>query len=213
MTLRSNISKTSARVLSGVPNTKKQMKSRGRRPTAFIVSRWNGTIKKYAMIYSFAIILPKWMNYNLCSDAILPFSVTLLQLTWLIVLCGPWCRPWMKMERQERELVEKAIPSSTKYKNKWALTIFGERQISLSVIASVLDPGGLFKGYDLHKVAQLFTSIGEMDAVTLNYWLSKFVMELAKKSGKRCPSKTVYGIICGIDALNSLDNSERRWDE
>ena len=62
-----------------------------------------------------------------------------------------------------------------------------------------------------------------MDAVTLNYWLSKFVMELAKKSGKRCPSKTVYGIVCGIwpyleekndaDALNSLDNSERRWGE
>ena len=39
----------------------------------------------------------------------------------------------------------------------------------------------LFKGCDLHKVAQLFTSIEEMDAVTLNYWLSKFVMKVAKK--------------------------------
>ena len=30
---------------------------------------------------------------------------------------------------EERELiVEKAIPSSTKYKNKWAVTIFGEWQ-------------------------------------------------------------------------------------
>ena len=46
----------------------------------------------------------------------------------------------------------------------------------------VIDPGGLFKGYDLHKVAQFSTSIEEMDAVTLNYWLSKFVMEVAKKS-------------------------------
>ena len=37
---------------------------------------------------------------------------------------------------EERELVEKAIPSSTKYRNKWAVTIFSEWQISWSVIAS-----------------------------------------------------------------------------
>ena len=48
---------------------------------------------------------------------------------------------------------------------------FGEWQISWSVISPVLDPGGLFKGYNLHKVAQFSTSIEEMDVVTLNYWL------------------------------------------
>ena len=42
---------------------------------------------------------------------------------------------------------------------------------------------GPFKDYDLHKVVQLSTSIEEMDAVTLNYWLREFVMEVAKKSG------------------------------
>ena len=82
--------------------------------------------------------------------------------------------------------------------NKWVVTIFGEWKISRSVIAPVLDPGGLFKGYDLHKVAQLSISIEEMDAVTLNYRLSKFVMEVAKKSGERYPPNTVYGIVCGI---------------
>ena len=70
---------------------------------------------------------------------------------------------------------------------------FGEWKISWSVVAPVLDPGGLFKGYDLHKVAQLPTSIEEM-----NYWLSKFVMEVAKTSGKRYPLNTIYGIVCGI---------------
>ena len=35
----SNISKTSASVSSGVPNTEKVMKARGRRPSALIVSR------------------------------------------------------------------------------------------------------------------------------------------------------------------------------
>ena len=53
------------------------------------------------------------------------------------------------MERQkkvyeERELSKKQFPRQP---NKWAVTIFGEWQISWSVIA-VLDPGGLFKGYD-----------------------------------------------------------------
>ena len=86
---------------------------------------------------------------------------------------------------EQREWVEKVIPLSTKYKTKWAVAIFGEWQISRSVIAPVLDPGRLFKGYDLHKVTQLSTSTEEIDAVTLNYWLSKFVMEVAKKSGER----------------------------
>ena len=34
-----NRSKTSASFSSGVPNTEKEMKARGRRPSAFIVSR------------------------------------------------------------------------------------------------------------------------------------------------------------------------------
>ena len=46
---------------------------------------------------------------------------------------------------EERELVEKAIPSSTKYRNKWAVTIFSEWQIARSVIAPVLVPGRLIK--------------------------------------------------------------------
>ena len=99
---------------------------------------------------------------------------------------------------EEHELVKKAIPSSTKYKNKWAVTSFGEWQISRSVEAPVLGPGGLFKGYDLYKVARLSTSMEEMDAVNLNYWLSKFVMEVAMKSGQGCPPKTVYGVVYGI---------------
>ena len=39
---------------------------------------------------------------------------------------------------EERELVEKAIPYSAKYKNKWTVTIFGEWKISRSVTALVL---------------------------------------------------------------------------
>ena len=35
----------------------------------------------------------------------------------------------------------------------------------------------LFKDYDLHKVTALSADIAGMDALSLNYWLSKFVMD------------------------------------
>jgi len=71
---------------------------------------------------------------------------------------------------EEEELVEKAVPSSPKYKNKWALSVFGEWQFARTIKVPVLDPGGLFKDYDLHKVATVSKGIEEMDALSLNYW-------------------------------------------
>ncbi|KAL9962198.1 hypothetical protein ACROYT_G031280 [Oculina patagonica] len=83
------------------------------------------------------------------------------------------------------------------------------------------DCGGLFKDYDLHKVTAVSADIAGMDALSLNYWLSKYVMEVAKKSGERYPPKSVYGIICalkryleeknGSKALNPLDASDKRF--
>ena len=43
------ISKTRASVSSGYPNTEKQMKARGRRPSAFIVARCLDTTMKYEL--------------------------------------------------------------------------------------------------------------------------------------------------------------------
>ena len=57
--------------------------------------------------------------------------------------------------------------------NFWRMANF-----SVGSVAPVLDPGGLFKWYDLHKVAQLSTSIEEMGAVTLNYNLVPRVSHL-----------------------------------
>ena len=112
-----------------------------------------------------------------------------------------------------------AVPASTRYENKWAVSIFAEWQRLREVKVPVLDCGGLFKDYDLHKVTALSADIAGMDALSLNYWLSKFV-EVAKKSGGRYPPKTVYGIICalksyleeknGSEALNPLDVSDER---
>ena len=121
---------------------------------------------------------------------------------------------------EEKNLAEKAVPS-TKYKNKWSVSTFSEWQLSQTIKGPVLNPRSLFKSYDFPKVATLYSGIEEMDASSLNYWLSKFVMEVAKKSGERYPAKTIYGIICGIwrhleekngaKALNPLDNSYGKW--
>ena len=98
-----------------------------------------------------------------------------------------------KTSFQENVLVNDAVPASTKYKNKWAVSILAEWQRLREVQVPVLDCGGLFKDYDLHKVtAALSADIAGMDALSLNYWLSKFVMEVAKKSGGRYPPKPLF---------------------
>jgi len=125
-----------------------------------------------------------------------------------------------KTSFQGNVLVNDAVPASTKYKNKWAVSIFAEWQRLREVQVPVLDCGGLFKDYDLQKVTTLRADVAGMDALSLNYWLSKFVVEVAKKSGGRYPPKTVYGIICvlkryldeknGSEALNPLDAGDKR---
>ena len=123
-----------------------------------------------------------------------------------------------KTSLQENALVNHAVPASTKYKNKWAVSSFAKWHKLREVQVPALDCGGLFKDYDLHKVTALSGDIAGMDVLSLNYWLSKFVVEVAKKSGERYPPKTVYSIICslkryleeknGSEALNPLDASD-----
>ena len=57
---------------------------------------------------------------------------------------------------------------------------------------------GLFKTYDFHLVESLDTPLVEMSVLSINYWLTKFVQEVAKPSKERYPPKTLYGIIAGI---------------
>ena len=87
-----------------------------------------------------------------------------------------------KTSSQENVLVNDAVPASTKCKSKWAVSTFAEWQRLREVKVPVLDCGGLFKDYDLHKVTALSADFAGMDALSLNYWLSKFVMEVNLKT-------------------------------
>ena len=84
---------------------------------------------------------------------------------------------------EEEELcVERAVPKSTRYKNKWAVGI--SEDCHECEVSSVQYSGGVFKEYELHKVQPLTRPITEMDALTLNYWLSKFVQEVSPCHGR-----------------------------
>ena len=51
-------------------------------------------------------------------------------------------------------------------------------------------------------VQELTESIENMNAKSLNYWLSKFLQAVENKSGGRYPSRTLYSIVCGLKRSN-----------
>ena len=61
-----------------------------------------------------------------------------------------FCVP--KTSFQENFLVNDAVPASTKYKNKCAVSIFAEWQRLREVKVPVLDNGGLFKDYGFTRL-------------------------------------------------------------
>ena len=151
--------------------------------------------------YCLFLIRDKWNEYLICSHAGRFFSrLTLRHVIEVESGSERFCVP--KTSFQENVLVNDAIPASTKFKNKWTVSSFVEWQRLREDQVPVLDCGGLFKDYDLHKVTALSADIAGMDVLSLNYWLSKFVVEVAKKSGERYrnPLKTVYGIICTLNS-------------
>ena len=85
-----------------------------------------------------------------------------------------------KTIEEEKLYVERAVAKSTRYKNKRAVGIFEDWQRVRSVKFPIVEVGGVFKEYELDKVQPLTRPITEMDALTLNCWLSKLVQEVAR---------------------------------
>jgi len=73
-----------------------------------------------------------------------------------------------------------------------------------------LEPGGVFKEYDLHIVQSLEIPLFPMDAISVNYWLTKFIQEVAKPSKERYPPKTLYQIVCGLQRF--MEEKNERMD-
>lgn len=88
--------------------------------------------------------------------------------------------------------------SSTRYRNKWAVGIFKDWQRVRSVEFPILEVGGVFNDMNCTKSNRLLCPQQTWTYLTLNYWLSKFVQEMAKSSKYPYPPKTLYQIVCGI---------------
>ena len=55
-------------------------------------------------------------------------------------------------------------------------------------------------GLESTNVEDLSVPLEHMSADSLNFWLCKFICEVAKKTGERYPPKTMYLLVCGINS-------------
>ena len=119
---------------------------------------------------------------------------------------------------EEQSLLERAIPTSTRYATKWALKIFNEWRAGRQIKEVNSAEAGL---EDVYPIQPLTTSLADMDVSSLGFWLSKFVGVAANSKGERYPSRSLYCImsglnrhlsdIGGIEAVNILDKNDRRY--
>ena len=125
-----------------------------------------------------------------------------------------------KSVQEEDSLLVQSKPKSTQYKDKWAVEVFRTWQAAREQKFCILDAGSVFKDYDVHRVQSLEETLEDLDSLSLNYWLTKFVKEVANKNGGRYSPRSLYGIVCGLErylevlnggnVLNPLDSSHKR---
>ena len=106
-----------------------------------------------------------------------------------------------KSVREEDSLLAQSKPKSTRY--KWAVEVFRTWEAAREPKFCILDPASMFKEYDLHRVQSLEEKLEDLDSLSLNYWLTKFVQEVANKNGGRYPPRSLYGIGCARGMFNS----------
>ena len=124
-----------------------------------------------------------------------------------------------KSVQEEDSLLLQSKPKRTQYKDQRAVEVFRTWQAAHEQKFSILDAGSVFKDYDVHRVQRLEEKLEDLDSLSLNFWLTKFVQEVANKNGGRYPSRSLYGIVCGLkwyledvnggNALNPLDSSDK----
>lgn len=133
-------------------------------------------------------------------------------------MAGRFRKP--KTAKEEQCCIESVVPATTKYATKWGLKIFKEWQKNRRNCDPLKEESSLWSLQDLRSIQVLTTNIEDMTASSLNFWLSKFIQEVAKQDGERYPPKSLYLIICCLnrhlselnlkDSLNVLDKQDRR---
>ena len=82
-------------------------------------------------------------------------------------------RPPKGVQNEDCLLVQ-SKPKSTQYKDKWAVEVSRSWQAAPEQKFCILDPGSVFKDYE---------KLEDLNSLSLNYWLRRFVQEVANKNG------------------------------
>ena len=124
-----------------------------------------------------------------------------------------------KSEEQERYLLSEVVPRNTQYNTKWGVKVFRDWQETRQNKRAQLESIG-FDNLDVTNVDDLTVPLEEMSAYMLNFWLCRFMCEVAKQNGQRYPPKSLYLLLCAINrhlsdvkgegALNIFDKADRR---
>ena len=85
------------------------------------------------------------------------------------------------MQEEDSLLVQSNL-KSTQYKDKCTVEVFRTWQAACEQKFCILDPGRVFKDYYLHCVQGFEEKLEDLVSLSLNYWLTKFVQEIANKN-------------------------------
>ena len=124
-----------------------------------------------------------------------------------------------KSKKEDTSLVSEATPKATQYNTEWGRKVFEEWQQRRQNTCAMLEVVGV-ADLKCEDVQDLTVSLEHMSANTLNFWLSKFVCEVAKQNGERYSPNSLYLLICAInrhlsetggeDAFNVLNKADKR---
>ena len=129
--------------------TEKQMKARGRRPNTFIVLRCLESLMKHEARVSNITSQIKQYRFIQCHIFGISFvkccnlDYLLYLAIWYYNMCETFRFRRPKTVVEGKDLVDKAIPTSTKCKNKWAVTTFSEWPTARKFEVPVLDSSDL----------------------------------------------------------------------
>ena len=69
----------------------------------------------------------------------------------------------------------------------------------------LLEPGRVFKDYDVHRQLSFEERLEDLDSLSLKFWLTKFVRDVANKTGGRYTPRSLYEIFCGLKRHLTMD--------
>ena len=92
-----------------------------------------------------------------------------------------WFRPPKSVQEEDSLLVQSNL-KSRQYKDEGTVEVFRTWQAACEQKFCILDPGSVFKDYYLHCVQSFEEKLEDLASLSLNNWLTKFVLEIANKN-------------------------------